>query len=91
MIYKHPVFLLSLFATLIGCSSTNETLTPEEVVNQPPPTIQKEASDPEPIQKSVDAQVLLDTEPTRQILTAVESLTDTLNVLSFGIFAGSKM
>ncbi|OAJ93458.1 hypothetical protein [Vibrio bivalvicida] len=91
MTYRHSIFLLSLLSPLIGCSSTNETLAPEDVVSQTPYTIEKEASDQEPMQKSIDAQVLLDTEPTRQILTAVESLTDTLNVLSFGIFAGSKM
>lgn len=99
MIYKRKVAFLSLLVSLVGCSTTKEQQPPEEIVNQSTLTVEeqvpKQEQEPEqeqePNTSSIDSKVLLDNQPTRQVLTALESVTDTLNILSFGIFAGSKI
>ncbi|EIZ9930943.1 TPA: hypothetical protein ACN343_001635 [Vibrio parahaemolyticus] len=40
--------------------------------------------------KSFDSRILLDNEPTKQILSSLESLGETLNSLSILMFAGDK-
>lgn len=40
--------------------------------------------------KSFDGRILLDNEPTKQILSSLESLGETLNSLSILMFAGDK-
>ncbi|EMR9625046.1 hypothetical protein WKN16_000964 [Vibrio parahaemolyticus] len=40
--------------------------------------------------KSFDGRILLDNEPTTQILSSLESLGETLNSLSILMFAGDK-
>lgn len=40
--------------------------------------------------KGFDGRILLDNEPTKQVLSSLESLGETLNSLSFLMFAGDK-
>ncbi|EPA8591246.1 hypothetical protein ACQ7JZ_000817 [Vibrio parahaemolyticus] len=40
--------------------------------------------------KSFDGRILLDNEPTKQVLSSLESLSETLNSLSILMFAGDK-
>ncbi|MGR5157187.1 hypothetical protein [Vibrio owensii] len=40
--------------------------------------------------KGFDGRILLDNEPTKQVLSSLESLVETLNSLSFLMFAGDK-
>lgn len=40
--------------------------------------------------KGFDGRILLDNEPTKQVLNSLESLGETLNSLSFLMFAGDK-
>ncbi|EOB4120318.1 TPA: hypothetical protein ACMDVU_000679 [Vibrio parahaemolyticus] len=40
--------------------------------------------------KSFDGRILLDNEPTKQVLSSLESLGETLNSLSILMFAGDK-
>lgn len=40
--------------------------------------------------KGFDGRILLDNEPTKQVLSSLESLSETLNSLSFLMFAGDK-
>ncbi|MDA0381361.1 hypothetical protein [Vibrio owensii] len=40
--------------------------------------------------KGFDGRILLDNEPTKQVLSSLENLGETLNSLSFLMFAGDK-
>ncbi|MGY3571991.1 hypothetical protein [Vibrio paucivorans] len=67
---------------------TEQEMTEQDAAQQE--VVEQKLVEQEPKPKSIDGRVLLENEPTRQVLGAIESVTDTLNVLSFGIFAGSR-
>ncbi|MGY3689509.1 hypothetical protein ACXAAV_22740 [Vibrio coralliilyticus] len=92
--FRTKFFLLFSFCcTATACASTedisSEKVTEEHIVEETTDIKEVTAADkPESKGKGIDGQALLDNEPTRQILSSLESVTDTLNVLTFGIFAG---
>ncbi|NRF25426.1 hypothetical protein HRJ45_10390 [Vibrio coralliilyticus] len=92
--FRTKFFLLFSFCcTATACASTedisSDKVTEEHIVEETTDIKEVTAADkPESKGKGIDGQALLDNEPTRQILSSLESVTDTLNVLTFGIFAG---
>ena len=92
--FRTKFFLLFSFCcTATACASTedifSDKVTEEHIVEETTDIKEVTTADkPESKGKGIDGQALLDNEPTRQILSSLESVTDTLNVLTFGIFAG---
>ncbi|MBN3492472.1 hypothetical protein [Vibrio neptunius] len=92
--FRTQLFLLfSLSCTTAACTSTanmpSDNKAQESAAEDTRAvTVTPTNSPPEPKSKGIDGQVLIDNEPTRQILSSLESVTDTLNILTFGIFAG---
>lgn len=92
--FRTKFFLMFSFCcAATACTSTenisSDKVTEEHIVEETTDIKEVTAADkPESKGKGIDGQALLDNEPTRQILSSLESVTDTLNVLTFGIFAG---
>ena len=87
---------LSTLFFLVACASTPEPEIDEHQVTTANPAELQEAEvtqaeteyTAEP--KGFDGNVLLNNAPAKQILNSLESVADTLNVLSFGIFAAER-
>ncbi|CAM3069718.1 hypothetical protein [Vibrio neptunius] len=92
--FRTQLFLLcSLSFTATACTSTanmsSDNKAQECAVEETRAvTVTPTDNHSEPKSKGIDGQALIDNEPTRQILSSLESVTDTLNILTFGIFAG---
>jgi len=90
--------VVSLFSLLflVACTSTprEEALEPTIATESHSETHQEnviqKTDDNEPESKGISGNILLDNAPTKQILNSLESVADTLNVLSFGIFAAER-
>lgn len=91
MNYRKRFVSFGLLISLVGCASQSEQKDSENVLNQPDVEIKEELAQPEPGARGVNSDIILNNEPTKQVLTALESVADTLNVLSLGIFAGSRL
>lgn len=87
--------LSSLFF-LVACSSTPEQeidvhqITAENHAELQEAEVTQTETEYTSEPKGIDGNVLLDNAPVKQILNSLESVADTLNVLSFGIFAAER-
>ncbi|MBW3696198.1 hypothetical protein EK599_10850 [Vibrio sp. T187] len=81
---------------LAACTSTPKTEPEVQMVveTQDSESLKEQAVqtelEHEPDTKGIDGHVILDNEPAKLILNSIESVADTLNVLSFGIFAAGR-
>ncbi|MDN3612357.1 hypothetical protein ACODM8_12355 [Vibrio ostreicida] len=88
---KKMMMVACLVVTLVACSSPPKPLEtpsplPEQVVS--PPEAIKDS--PNNHSRGMDGEALLNNPPTRQILRSLESVAETLNLLTFGLFATEK-
>ena len=79
---KWLLVLSGLFVST-ACLSTDDLVMDDNSTQDPRNEQQYEG-------KSFDGRILLDNEPTKQVLSSLESLVETLNSLSILMFAGDK-
>ncbi|WP_226421596.1 hypothetical protein [Vibrio sp. E14] len=83
---KWLVVLSGLFVSTT-CLSTDDLVMDDNSTQEP----QAGMCDEEQCEgKRFDGRILLDNEPTKQVLSSLESLGETLNSLSILMFAGDK-
>ncbi|WP_045406105.1 hypothetical protein [Vibrio jasicida] len=83
--------LISSFCVSANEFAPEESLAEEQVTNEN--TIEENAqacSEESCTGKGFDGRILLENEPTKQVLSSLESLGETLNSLSILMFAGDK-
>ncbi|MGU3813362.1 hypothetical protein [Vibrio diabolicus] len=83
---KWLVVLSGLFVST-ACLSTDDLVMDDNSIQEP----QAGMCDEDQCEgKRFDGRILLDNEPTKQVLSSLESLGETLNSLSILMFAGDK-
>lgn len=83
---KWLVVLSGLFVST-ACLSTDDLVMDDKSTQEP----QAGMFDEDQCEgKRFDGRILLDNEPTKQVLSSLESLGETLNSLSILMFAGDK-